>query len=140
MDPASLFGLAASLTQLTGQVLIAFTDYVSSVKGAPASVDRLKKELTAISVVLTEISNLAAHGVTMNSAVTVIVTDCQKTLQMMLEELTRLKLKEQNASTLYGISWERLKWPFREKKITGWAEMLEGYKATISLHLHTQTV
>jgi len=143
MDPISLVGLAASagaLIQLTGKVIILFTDYVSSVKGAGASVDQLKVELTAVSGVLMEISNLAANGVALNPAVTAILTESQKTLQTMLEEMTNWTLKSKQAAvTSLGIR-RRIKWSFREKKIRGWIVMLESHKATISLHLQHQTL
>ncbi|KAF8454887.1 hypothetical protein BGX38DRAFT_1267506 [Terfezia claveryi] len=143
VDPISAIGLAASvgsIIQLTGQVATMFSDYVSAVKGAGESVDRLKQELTAVLEVLKEISDLTIHGVTLNPAVMASLTECENTLQQMLEKITQFKLKpKQNAVTSLSIR-QKIKWPFREKRILGWIEILEVHKTTISLHLQQQTL
>jgi hypothetical protein len=136
MDPASAFGVAASVAPfayLAVNVSLVLSEYFQKVKQAPKLSLELQQEACLVSLVVRELGSTLG---TINNPRTMI--GLPGALSDTVEEFSKTVTEMESRIAIQdGGLIKRPRWPFTEKETTTYLSRLEKYKRTFTLALIT---
>jgi Fungal N-terminal domain of STAND proteins len=122
------------------KLLLALYEYVGEIKNAPAFVEELTCELSAVNTGLQQVKILVTASAD-KSAITgaddakIVIERCSKTFQEIEAMVENSKIETKSSSK--GQIILCIKWDWSRKKVVGLRERLERYKTSIELMLQT---
>jgi hypothetical protein len=128
MDPASVVGLLASVTQLAAQVFKVITGlhkYCRDVRAAPARSEQLQREFNNLSKFVTQLQSILGTNSNTLSRPS-LEAEIRGFNEMLQEILRRTALRNTR-----GI--QRLTWPFKEAETEEFIVRIERFKSSVNL-------
>ena len=140
MEVVAAVSSVVALVQLTDRIVTLCGKYASGIKNAPADIQGLSNEVTALRSVLKrvdELNNSSAGSVHTSISDTHELEKRIKDCETILSEIERKLNPGQRQSMIRRLGRRTLKWPFEAEEVAKLMHSLESHKSALLIILHT---